>query len=515
LRPFDTNGEFAGSVPQGGASLRRLAVRGAGMTVLSSGVSLAIQMAATVVLARILTPKDFGLVAMVTTFSLLFSNFGINGVTEAIVQQERFDNILASNLFWMTLGGGVILTGGFAAAGSLLAKFYAEPLVATVTRGISLSILFTSVSVVHLALLKRAMRFSALAKNDMIAKAVSVATSIALGCAGWGYWALVAGVCALQLSATIGAFLLCRWIPSPPRHAAATLPMTRFATYTYGRFSVNYFARNVDNLLVGWRFGAPALGFYKKAYDLFSLSATQLVSSISVVAVAALSRARDNHALFIQYLLGAMSIMTFLGMWIAGDLTLIGNDIIYVLLGPGWGEAGRIFTWFAPGIGAMMLYGTHGWIHLSIGRADRWLRWGIIEWSVTILLFLAAIHWGPRGIAVAWCLSFWILTLPAMSFAGAPIGLGIRPVISAVWRYVAAAAVAGPISYILMRSLAVMLVADGVPAALLRIAVVSLMYSLLYLGAIVVLHRGPAPIVRMVNLVRDMVSVRREEKAPA
>jgi PST family polysaccharide transporter len=490
-------------------------VRGAGLTVLSSGISLTIQVAATVVLARILSPIDFGLVAMVSTFSLLLSNFGINGVTEAIVQQETLDRTLAGNLFWMTLCGGVLLTCGFAAAGSALAWFYGEPLVATVARGISLSILLTSLSVVHLALLKRAMHFSALAANDIVARAVSVATSIALGCAGWGYWALVAGVCALQFSTTIGAFFLCPWMPGRPRPSAATMPMAKFALYTYGRFGVNYFARNVDNLLVGWRFGAPALGFYKKAYDLFSLSASQLVSSISVVAVTALSRARNNNEQFRRYLLGSMAVMAFLGMGIAGDLTLVGEDLIFVLLGRGWGEAGKIFTWFAPGIGAMMLYGTHGWVHLSIGRADRWLRWGIVEWSITILLFLAAIHWGPRGIAVAWCISFWVLILPAMSYAGAPIGLGAWPIIGAVWRYVAAALAAAGSAGIVLSHFNDLNSVRGVEGALLRIALASLLYASLYLGAIVILHRGTAPIRKMIGLMREMVSTRREEKVPA
>ena len=127
MRPFDTDGEFAGGAPQSGARLTRLAVRGAGITVLSSGLSLAIQIVATVVLARILVPRDFGLVAMVTTFSLLLSNFGINGITEAIVQQEKLDHFQSSNLFWMNLCVGMLLTCGFAAVGSVLAKFYAEP----------------------------------------------------------------------------------------------------------------------------------------------------------------------------------------------------------------------------------------------------------------------------------------------------------------------------------------------------------------------------------------------------
>jgi PST family polysaccharide transporter len=264
------------------------------MTVFSGGVGLAIQVIATVVLARLLTPRDFGLVAMVTTFSILLSNFGVNGITEALVQREQIDHTLASNLFWVNLGGGVLLTGGFAGAGSILAKFYGEVLVASIAAGISVSIFLTSVSVIHLALLKRAMLFSAVAKNDIVARAASVVVSILFGWAGWGYWALVLGVCALPLSTAVGAWFMCRWMPGRPRYAAGTGAMLKFALYTYGRFAVNYLARNTDNLLVGWRFGAPALGFYKKAYDLFSLSATQLVASTSVVAVSALSRVRED-----------------------------------------------------------------------------------------------------------------------------------------------------------------------------------------------------------------------------
>src|ERR1035437_893472 len=111
--------------------------------------------------------------------------------------------------------------------------------------------------------------------------------------------------------------------------------------YTYGLFSINYFARNTDNLLVGWRFGAPALGFYKKAYDLFALSATQLVASTTVVAVSALSRVKDDRAQYRRYLLGALTVMAFLGMGLAGDLTLVGKDLIRVLLGPRWEPAGQ------------------------------------------------------------------------------------------------------------------------------------------------------------------------------
>src|ERR1700687_5898917 len=120
MKPFNSSGVFE-RVASGGDQLRKLAVRGAGDTLFSSGMALAVQVISTVVLARLLAPTDFGLVTMVTTFSLLLANFGFNGLTEAIVQREDIDHGLASNLFWINLATGILLTVAFAAAGSLLA----------------------------------------------------------------------------------------------------------------------------------------------------------------------------------------------------------------------------------------------------------------------------------------------------------------------------------------------------------------------------------------------------------
>lgn len=506
MRPFDVSGEFAPSIATQGSAVRRLAIRGAAATILSGTVALAVQMVGTVVLGRLILPRDFGLVAMVTTFSALLENCGENGITEAVVQNKKLDHAQASNLFWITVSLGFLLALGFAASGTLLAKFYREALVVPITVGISVTIFLTSTSVLHLGLLRRAMRFPAVARNFIVSKVVAVTVSILFAWAGWGYWALVLGACALPLSTSIGAWFMCRWIPGRPRYAAGTGTMLKFALHTYGRFSVSYFAHNSDNLLVGWRFGAHSLGFYKKAYDLFSLSASQLVSSTTLVVVSALSRVRENRAQYCRFLLGAMAIMAFLGMGIAGDLTLVGKDLIRLLLGPNWDEAGRIFTYFAPGIGMMMLYGTHSWIHLSIGRADRWFIWGIVEWVVTILLFLLCLPWGPQGIAIAWCISFWVLTVPAMWYAGRPIDLGLAPMFAAVWKYIAAAALAGLLSRLLLSSI-FLATASSAGGAAQRIAIVSLTFTCLYLTGIVLLHRGFYPLRTIVGLVREMLSL--------
>jgi PST family polysaccharide transporter len=505
---------FAPSVPEGGHALRKLAIRGAGATIFSGMLRLAIQMVGTVVLARLILPRDFGLVTMVTTFSVLLMTCGSNGIPEAIAQREEMTHGLASNLFWVTVGLGAVLTAGFAAAGSLVAKFYGEPELVPLCVAMSAAILVSNCSVVHLALLRRAMRFSTVAKIDVISRVVSVTVGIVFGFAGWGRWALVLGWCALYFSMMAGGMIMCRWTPGRPRNAAGTGTMLRFAAHTFGRFSVQYFSSNTDNLLVGWRFGPHALGFYKRAYDLFALSASQLVSATALVAVSALSRVRNNRELYRSYLLGAVTVMAFLGMGIAGDLTLVGKDLIRLLLGPGWETAGLIFTYFAPGIGAMLIYGTHGWIHLSIGRADRWFMWGIVEWTVTISLLVGGLHWGPEGIAVAWGVSYWTLIVPAMWFAGKPIGLGAGPFLAAMWRFVVASLLAGFSGEAILRHWSGLYTATGAQGAAERLVCVSVLFALLYLGGIILLHGGFAPVKKMMGLLKEMASVAKKP-APA
>jgi PST family polysaccharide transporter len=515
LRPFDTDGEFVRLSRAEGVTIRLLTVRGAGATVFAGGATLVIQVGATMVLARLLLPADFGLVAMVTTFSLLLVNLGFNGLTEAIVQREELSRGLASTLFWINVGCGVLLTLLFAAAGSLLARFYHDPPVKHVAVVISLTIVLTSLSTVHLALLKRAMKFTAVSMNDIAARLTSVVVSIVLGFLGWGYWALVAGAIALPVSTCVGAGLLCRWIPGLPRRVPGTRQSLSFALNTYGNFATNYLSRNTDNLLVGWRFNAQALGYYKKAYDLFALSANQLVGSIAVVVLAALSRVKKDSALFRSYLIDAMAAMTFVGMGLAACLTLAGKDLILVLLGAKWAPAGHIFTFFGPGIGVMILYATHGWIHLSVGRPDRWFRWAIVEFVVMCLLFMVGLHWGPVGVATAWSVSFWLLTIPAIWYAGEPIGLKVGSVLSAIWRYFAASMIATGGTVLALHVLPPFERIAGTVGALLRVLEVGVLVTPLYLGAVVLLHGSFAPLLRMANLVREMMWLRSGEAPSA
>jgi PST family polysaccharide transporter len=511
--PFDGSGAFHPG--NGGHELRRLAVRGAAATLSASALALGAQLISTVILARLLTPADFGVVTMVTTFSLLLVNFGLNGFMDAVIQFEEIDQYTASNLFWLNSGAGLSLAIAFVAAGSLLARFYGNPLVANVAAGLSVGIFIAAVSVIHQALLKRAMRFAGTSANDVIGRAVNTAVSILLALRGWGYWALVAGIVAQQLSVTIGAWWLCRWVPSLPRRTGKTGAAVRFAAKVYARFCLGYSAQNIDNLLVGWRFNAVALGFYKKAYDLFSLPGGQLTAPLHNVALASLSKLNRDPIRFRRYLANSLGIIAFVGMAASADLTLIGKDVVRLVLGPQWSESGRIFELFGPGIGVMLLWSTVGWIHLSIGKPGRWFRWSLVELGLTVSLFLAALPWGPVGIAAAWSLSYWTLLIPGFWYAGRPIGFGVSALIGAIWRYVAAALVAGSATAAIIRGTPFWYTPSGTSAALWAIITISTVFVTLYLGTTIALHWGLAPLRQLASLLRELAPSRKDTRPTA
>lgn len=503
MTPFDSAGAFVEVAHQG--SFRQVVTRSAGISVLSGFAGVSVQMVGTVTLGRLLTPADFGLVAMVTAFSMLLMNIGLNGFTEAVIQRKSIDRQLISNLFWINVAAGVVLTMAFAGGARLLSWFYREPRLTTLAVVISVVIVLNCSSVLHLALLKRAMKFTETSVIEVTSRAASVVVAVTLALAGWGYWALAAAAIACPVTTLVMALIWCPWVPARPRRAAGTAAMVLFAMNIYGRYTVNYFGMTTDQLLLGWRFNAQILGFYKKAFDLFFLAAGLSVSRLGIVAVAALSRLARNPAQYKKYVLNIISVVALIAMGIGGVLTLAGGDVIRIVLGPGWDVAGRILKWFGFGTGMMLVHEVHGWIHLSLGRADRWFRWGILELGVTALLFVIALRWGATGMAFAWTTAFWILTIPAVWYAGRPIRLGICEIVDSLWRPLIASALAGWSSAVILRGTPWGAPADGVTSALIRAAAVFATFAPLYVVAAVVLYRGVVPVRRIVALIRDIV----------
>lgn len=162
----------------------------------------------------------------------------------------------------------------------------------------------------------------------------------------------------------------------------------------------------------------------------------------------------------------------------------------------------------APGIGIMLVYSTVGWIPFSIGNPGRWFRWTLIESAATTLAFVVALPWGPAGIAVAWSVTYWVLSVPAFWYAGRPIGFGVSSFVATIWKYVIAALLAWLTSSVIIRGVLMWSVAGSAAEALQFVVVKSILFVIPYLGAVILLHRGADPLFQVAALFREIKPLR-------
>ena len=487
------------------ADLKQHAIKGAGATVFANVSDYAIQMVGTIVLARLLKPEDFGLIAMVTAFSILFQNFGMRGFTEATIQSEELNHKMVSTLFWIHIGISAVLAVGFICLSPVLAWLYKEPRLVLIAVAISANFLLFALATQHIALLTRNMQFWKVAAVEIGANTLSVVVAITFATNGGGYWSLVARRVSIPLGWVIIAWFLCRWVPGLPARGTGVKKMVKFGMNTFGNFAVNYVTRNLDKVLIGWKHGSQSLGFYDRAYYLFVMPVNQMSYPLTNVAVSALSKLQDDVERFKNYYLKSLAILAFIGMPLSAVLTLIGRDFILLLLGPQWDKAGEIFSFFGPGIGIMLIYGTHGWLHLSLGKADRWFRWGILELVVTAVFFMAGLPFGVSGVAIAYVLSIFVLCGPGLWYGGRPINLSISSIITAIWKYIASALVAGLICWHFLYGSAMTSSAFAGLNIFSRIALSTTLCTVIYLILIIISYQGFGPISQFISLARQMI----------
>jgi len=486
-------------------NIKKHAIRGAGASFFSHIYIFLVQIIGIMILARLLTPADFGLVAMVLAFSMLLQNFGVNGFTEATIQRKGIEHKQISTFFWINISLNLALALLFIACAPLFAWFYKEPQIKLIVVVMSLSIFFAGASSQHIALLMRKMQFYKYAAINMLAVTLSLIIAIILALLDFGYWALVARWVASPLITAVCAWTFCRWRPSLPVWDVKIKPMVKFAMNIYGVFSVDYFSRNLDKMLIGRYLGAQLLGYYQRAYYLLSLPTNQITAPLTNVVIATLSRLTDNLQKFLRYYSNALSIVAFIGMFLSAGFTLMGKDIILLLLGPQWNIAGKIMSIFGPGVGIMLIYTTNVWLHYSLGNADRCFRWSFFKVIVTTLCILIGLRHGIFGVAVGYIVSFYILLFPGLLYAGKPIGLKLRYFISNIWKYFVAALITYVLCWFVLYSFSATSYAFIRLNVFFRIAISGALCLLTYLFCVIVLCRGLKPIKELFSLLPEML----------
>ncbi len=408
------------------ADLKGRSVRGGAVTLIGQGAKFILQLGSTMVLARILTPRDFGLIAMVaavTGFIMVFKDLGLSMAT---VQKAEINHGQVSTLFWINVAISSALMLLTMALAPAVAWFYNKPELTWVTVALASAFIFGGLTVQHQALLRRQMRFTALAVIDISSMAAGLATGIVCGLIGLGYWSLVLMQLATPITMAAGVWIASGWRPGPPVRRSGVRPMLAFGGYLTGFNIVNYFARNVDKILLGRYWGSQVTGLYTKAYSLLLLPIAQVTSPITAVAVPALSRLQNEPERYRNYYLKAIKLIAYITMPIVVAMAVLSTEIIVLVLGSQWIEAGPIFMILAVAALLQPVGATVGWIYVSLGQTRRMFVWACIATPVVVLSFLIGLRWGAMGVAIGYAICKILLAYPQFSIAlkHSPIRVG-------------------------------------------------------------------------------------------
>lgn len=423
--------------------LKHKVIRGGFAKALAQGANLVVRMGSLMILARLLAPRDFGLVGMVTAFTGVLNLFRDFGLSTATVQRGHVTDDQVSTLFWINMLVGVLLALILAGMAPFVAVFYHEPRLVWVSVVLATSFIFNAAGVQHTALLERQMRFTALARIDIIALVVSTAIGIALAALGFGYWALVAASILPSFVSTACLWVASKWIPVWPRSLDGVHSLLRFG----GAFTlinlIVYVGYNLEKVLLGRYWGANALGLYGRAYQLVNLPTENLNSAFWGVAFSGLSRVREEPERFRKYFLRGYSLVLAITIPMTIGAALFAHDMIFVLLGPKWNDVAGIFRLLAPTILIFALINPLAWLTFSLGMIGRNLKIVLVLAPLVITGYVIGLPYGPRGVAIGYSALMTVWCIPHIAWCVHGTVISLRDILITASRPFLSGIVAG------------------------------------------------------------------------
>lgn len=397
--------------PSAVKSLTRQAVTGTAWTSASTAAKQLLSLASVAILARLLGPETYGLMAMAAVVTAFLVNFRDMGTATAIIQRDKVSDALLSSLFWLNCVIGVTLALIVVAVSVPAARFFHDARVAVVLRVLSISFIVTSAGVVHNAILSRRMSFGQLAIVDIASSVGGYAVAIPLALSGFGVWSLVFATLATPFVATILYWYFSGWRPTWTIDPVEIRSISRFSLNLSAFGVVNYFSRNADNVIVGRTLGQVPLGFYQMAYNLMLYPIQNISSVVSQVLLPAFSKIKDDNERFRSAYVRGCALIALVTFPVIAGLGVVADPFVRAVLGDEWLPSIVIFQILAP-VGVMQsVQHTVGHIYVLKGRTDWMFRWGAYGAAVFVSAFLMGVQYGVVGVATAYCAAYFVLIL--------------------------------------------------------------------------------------------------------
>lgn len=403
--------------------LKQRSVRAGGHALASQFAKVVIQTGSLAVLARLLSPGDYGLVGMALILVEFVRTFDDGGLASATIRQPDLNQAQVSNTFWINVGFGLLLGVVVAASAPLGAQFFADARLASVISIMAVPVALSGLVVQHQALLRRQMMFGRIAAVDITADLLAALFAIGAAMWGAGYFALVLRQWVQTSVSICGSWIACSWRPSLYVRSQSVRDILRFGgTLTGARF-LSYLSRNADNALVGRHLGPEVLGWYTQAYRLLMLPIQRIRGPLEAVTLPGLSSLLSEKDRMRAYYLRFVEILGMITMPLMALGLVFAEEVILLFLGPNWGQAARLFRAFALVGIVIPVMSTRGQLMLACGLVRRHFVWMLTHSLSNVTAFVIGIRWGVEGVVAAYIVVNYALIPFSLfyCFSGTPV----------------------------------------------------------------------------------------------
>jgi O-antigen/teichoic acid export membrane protein len=465
-------------VPAVDGSIRSRVLHGLAWKAGGQLVMQASRVVVAIVLARLLAPHDFGVAAMVLVFTSLVLVVSDVALGAALVQRPLLTERDCSTAFWATVGLGALFTGMGIAVSGAVASFYGEPQVRPLMAALSVGFLVNALGVTQEALLVREMRFRSLELRAMASVGVGAVVGIGAASAGWGAWAIIGQQLALGATSTLLLWRFCPWRPGFRFSRASLRDLGGFSANIFGHRVLYYLHRNADNLLVGRFLGAAALGAYALAYNVMLLPFSRIAGPVQDVLFPAFSKLQDEPGRIAELWMRATRVIGAISVPALAGLVVVAPDVVQVVLGPRWSgmvPVLQILAWVGL-LQSLQTLNTN--ILQALDRTRTLLRFSVVFFATHLAAFAIGLQWGIVGVAAGYAVSSTIVE-PVFAWVTCRVaGTTVRAFAASL----AGVAAASLVMAVCVLGLRVLLVHEGVPAAL-RLLLLAVAGAVVYLPA--------------------------------
>jgi O-antigen/teichoic acid export membrane protein len=394
------------------ANLKKRTISSGFITVTSQGTQFALTLASTMLLARLLAPRDFGLLAMVYTVTNFLRVFNDAGLSTATVQREGITHAQVSNLFWVNVAVSGFATVLVAAAAPVIASFYREPRLVWITLALSINFLLAGLAVQHRALLDRQMRFKVIAIIQVGSLMAGIMVGSGMAWLNCGYWSLVWMNLTTSLVTLLMTWCASSWRPQFFTRRSGTRSLFHFGANLTAGWFLSSLARGMDGLLIGRVYGAFSVGLYSRASALLFRPMEQFMSPIAAVFVPTFSRLQTQPERYRRTFLQLFEVIGLISFLFTGMFFALARPLTLVVLGPKWENASIIFAAFSIAAIQIPLTACISWLFTTQGRGRDSFHWSVMSSIMTVGSFLAGLPYGPAGVAISFSSTAMLVQVP-------------------------------------------------------------------------------------------------------